>query len=276
MEKLRLLHLSHVQLSGCYDEFPTGLRWLCWFAFPLDSIPSSFPLENLVVLEMQYSRLIQIWTRTKCFPSLKILDLSHSPGITEITDFSPCANLEKLILVDCASMIDVHESFGNLNRLVYLNLKACKSLRRLPKYILKLNLLETLVISGCTNLNESSMEMMRSMESIKVLEIDGVSISQLVISNGEVKSGPGRRSYIWTYLPCCVVSLSVSGCNISDDAFPTEFGNLSSILERLNLGNNPICSLPDCVKGLTRLVELSFKMCSQLKTLEDLPKLSTW
>lgn len=73
MEKLRLLHLSHVQLSGCYDEFPTGLRWLCWFAFPLDSIPISFPLENLVVLEMQYSRLIQIWRGTKVHILLDLL-----------------------------------------------------------------------------------------------------------------------------------------------------------------------------------------------------------
>jgi hypothetical protein len=65
MHKLKLLRLSHVQLNGCYEELPTGLRMLCWIAFPLDSIPTDFHLENLVVLEMQYSSLRQILNGTK-------------------------------------------------------------------------------------------------------------------------------------------------------------------------------------------------------------------
>lgn len=65
MHKLRLLRLSHVKLTGRYEEIPTGLRMLCWIAFPLDSIPNDFHLENLVVLEMQYSSLRQILNGTK-------------------------------------------------------------------------------------------------------------------------------------------------------------------------------------------------------------------
>lgn len=65
MSKLKLLRLSHVQLTGCFEELPTGLRMLCWIAFPLDSIPTDFHLENLVVLEMQYSSLRQILNGTK-------------------------------------------------------------------------------------------------------------------------------------------------------------------------------------------------------------------
>ncbi|KAK9911053.1 hypothetical protein M0R45_034977 [Rubus argutus] len=180
--KLRLLQLDHVQLHGCYEEFPPRLRWLCWLAFPLDSIPIDFPLENLVILEMQYSSLKQMWKGTKCLPSLKVLDLSHSHGLTKTIDFSLCHQLEKLVLIDCVSLIEVYDSIGDLKRLVYLNMKDCINIRMLPKSIFMLKLLETLIISGCSNLDESSMKSMRSMESLKILEADRISSQSLSTS----------------------------------------------------------------------------------------------
>ncbi|KAM7478312.1 hypothetical protein LguiA_026525 [Lonicera macranthoides] len=38
MEKLRLLQLDNVQLTGGYEEFPKDLVWLCWRGFPLKLI----------------------------------------------------------------------------------------------------------------------------------------------------------------------------------------------------------------------------------------------
>ncbi|XP_008232441.2 PREDICTED: TMV resistance protein N-like [Prunus mume] len=263
MHELKLLHLSHVQLNGSYAEFCTGLRLLCWNKFPLDSIPTDFPLGSLVVLEMQYSGLRQVFKGTKHLSSLKILDLSHSHTLTEITDFSFCPNLEKLILVDCERLVDVNESIGNLERLVYLNMKDCKNIRMLPENMGRLKLLETLIISGCTCLDEFPIEMLRNMEYLKVLLTDGVPIGEL---------RPGRSSYILSSLPCSLVDLSLEGCNLSNDAFPREFSNLSS-LRRLNLRNNPICVLPNCIKDLTRLDELFFLGCKNLKSLRGLPKL---
>ncbi|CAL9006549.1 unnamed protein product [Prunus brigantina] len=264
MHELKLLHLSHVKLNGCYAEFCTGLRWLCWLEFPLDSIPTDFPVGNLIVLEMQYSGLRQIYEGTKCLWSLKILDLSHSHSLTETMDFSYCPNLEKLVLVDCTSLIYVHGSIGNLERLIYLNMKDCKNLRMLPRNICMLKSLETFIISGCSNLNGLSIEMLRNMDSLKVLETDGIPISELWLE---------RSSSILDSLPCSLVELSLWGCNLSDDAFPIGFSNLSS-LQRLNLGNNPISSLPNCIKGLARVDELSFSECTSLKSLLGLPKLN--
>ncbi|BBH05457.1 Disease resistance protein TIR-NBS-LRR class family [Prunus dulcis] len=229
MHELKPLHLSHVKLDGCYAEFYTGLRWLCWLEFPLDSIPTDFPVGSLIVLEMQYSGLRQIYEGTKecyyllsisfhfirlCLLSLKILDLSHSHSLTETIDFSYCPNLEKLVLVDCTSLIYVHGSIGNLERLIYLNMKDCKNLRMLPKNICMLKSLETFIISCCSNLNELSIEMLRNMDSLK---------SFVLIA--DTKSG-----------------------------------------------NNPIGSLPNCIKGLTRLHELNFHNCTSLKSLLGLPK----
>ncbi|XP_020414267.1 protein SUPPRESSOR OF npr1-1, CONSTITUTIVE 1-like [Prunus persica] len=263
MRELKLLHLSHVQLNGSYAEFCTGLIWLCWTKFPLDSIPVDFPLESVIILEMQYSGLRQVFKGTKYLPSLKILDLNHSHSLTETIDFSYCPNLEKLVLVDCTSLIYVHGSIGNLERLIYLNMKDCKNLRMLPKNICMLKSLETFIISGCSNLSELSTEMLRNMDALKVLETDGIPISELWLE---------KSSSILGSLPCALMELSLWGCNLSDDALPMDFSNLSS-LQRLNLGNNPISSLPNCIKGLTRLHTLSLNECTILKSLLGLPKL---
>ncbi|XP_048422834.1 disease resistance protein RPV1-like [Pyrus x bretschneideri] len=262
MRNLQLLHLSHVRLDGCYADFPTRLRWLCWLQFPLDSIPVDLPSECLIVLEMQHSSLRQVWKGTKFLPSLKILDVSHSHSLTEIMDFSLCPSLEELILVDCTSLIDVHESIGNLERLVYLNTKDCKNLRMLPKNMCMLKSLEKLILSGCSNLEEFPVEMMKKMVSLKVLEIDGIPISEL---------WPERSSTILSSFPCSLLELSLMGCNLSDDAFCRDLSSLSS-LRKLKLGENPICSLPSFIKSLRRLDKLSFKGCNRLESLVGLPK----
>ncbi|XP_070682736.1 disease resistance protein RUN1-like isoform X2 [Malus domestica] len=261
MRKLQLLHLSHVRLDGCYADFPTGLRWLCWLQFPLDSIPIDFPLGCLIVLDMQYSSLRQVWKGTKFLPSLKILDVSHSHALTEIMDFSLCPSLEELILVDCTSLINVHESIGNLERLVYLNVKDCTNLRMLPKNMCLLKSLETLILSGCSNLDEFPMEMMKKI-ALKVLETDGIPLSELWTE---------RSSSILSSFPCSLVGLSLKGCNLSDDAFCRDLSSLSS-LRRLKLGENPISSLPGFIKGLRRLDKLSFMGCDRLESLVGLPR----
>ncbi|XP_050159064.1 disease resistance protein RPV1-like isoform X3 [Malus sylvestris] len=261
MRKLQLLHLSHVRLDGCYADFPTGLRWLYWLQFPLDSIPIDFPLGCLIVLDMQYSSLRQVWKGTKFLPSLKILDVSHSHALTEIMDFSLCPSLEELILVDCTSLINVHESIGNLERLVYLNVKDCTNLRMLPKNMCLLKSLETLILSGCLNLDEFPMEMMKKI-ALKVLETDGIPFSEL---------WPERSSSILSSFPCSLVGLSLKGCNLSDDAFCRDLSSLSS-LRGLKLRENPISSLPGFIKGLRRLDKLSFEGCDRLESLVGLPR----
>ncbi|CAN6724661.1 unnamed protein product [Malus baccata var. baccata] len=261
MHKLKLLCLRHVRLDGYYAELPTRLTWLCWLEFPLDSMPIDFSLEKLVVLEMQYSNLKQLCKRANFLPSLKILDVSHSHALTKILDFSLCPRLEELILVDCTSLIDVHESIGNLEKLMYLNMKDCKNLRTLPKNMCMLKSLETLILSGCSNLDGFPMEM-KKMESLTVLEMDGIPVSEL---------WPERSSTILSSFPCSLVELTLKGCSLSDDVFPTNLSNLS-YLRSLRLDGNPICSMPVFIKSLRRLDDLSFLGCDKLESLVGLPK----
>ncbi|KAI8021874.1 TMV resistance protein N [Camellia lanceoleosa] len=282
MHKLKLLQLNYVQISGSLENFPKGLRWLCWHGFPFKFIPCDFPLESLIVLDMSYSSLQIIWEGEKLLKSLKILDLSHSHCLTKTPDFSKVPNLEKLIFKNCARLVEVHESIGHLERLVLLNLEDCKNLRKLPRSICMLKFLETLDISGCSNLEELPTGM-KTMDSLTVLHANRISISQLLSTNKEVKSWhsfiypcllkPRKSMEIsWALLPRCLVHLSLENCNLSDDDFPMDFGNLTS-LQILNLSCNAIRSLPNCIRGHTGLQILSLDECTKLRSLEVSQKL---
>ncbi|KAI8023289.1 Disease resistance protein RRS1, partial [Camellia lanceoleosa] len=65
MHKLKLLQLRNLQVNGSFENFPKGLRWLCWHGFSFNSICDDFPLDNLVVLDMQHSNLQKVWEGTK-------------------------------------------------------------------------------------------------------------------------------------------------------------------------------------------------------------------
>lgn len=152
MRNLRLLQLNNVRLTGGYKEFPKRLRWLCWRGCSLKYIPSEFPLERLVVLDMRNSCLERLCKSTMVLMSLKILDLSYSYHLASSPDFSQLPNLERLILKHCKNLSEIHKSIGELGRLVLLNLKGCENLRNLPKKVFQLKSLEKLNISGCSRL----------------------------------------------------------------------------------------------------------------------------
>ncbi|ONI35853.1 hypothetical protein PRUPE_1G557200 [Prunus persica] len=66
MKKLRLLHLSRVELTGEFKDFPKNLMWLSWHYFPLESMPDDFPMQpKLVVLDLQYNSLKILWKDCK-------------------------------------------------------------------------------------------------------------------------------------------------------------------------------------------------------------------
>jgi leucine-rich repeat protein SHOC2 len=55
MRFLQLLRIDGVHLTGSFKFFPKGLIWLSWKGFTLNSLPLDFHLDNLIVLDLQYS-----------------------------------------------------------------------------------------------------------------------------------------------------------------------------------------------------------------------------
>ncbi|CAL5340869.1 unnamed protein product [Camellia sinensis] len=226
--------------------------------------------------------LEQVWKRTKLLGLLKFLNLSHSYGLTNTPNFTGLPNLENLILKDCINLVEVHESIGKLGRLVFLNLKGCKNLEKLPSKIGHLKSLEKLILSGCSKLDQ--LPELGKMKYLTVLHADGTAINRIATTTSEDKSW---SSLFWSWvlkprkstesiyfplasLPGSLVSLSLSNCNLSNDDLMKSLGSLS-VLQDLNLSENPISSLPENIKGLNMLQSLRLSRCTRLQSLPELP-----
>ncbi|KAG5223826.1 TMV resistance protein [Salix suchowensis] len=65
MRRLQLLQITGAHLAGSYNLLPRELIWLCWLECPLKSLPSDFHLSELVILDMQKSKVRKLWKGTK-------------------------------------------------------------------------------------------------------------------------------------------------------------------------------------------------------------------
>ncbi|XP_038704788.1 uncharacterized protein LOC120000742 [Tripterygium wilfordii] len=295
MTKLRLLLVSSVCVTGSYSQISKELRWLYWSKFSLKSIPADFHMDNLIVLDMQYSSLRQVWKDNKVLGSLRILNLSHSPYLATTPDFLKLPNLEKLILKDCRSLAELHQSIGSLNRLILVNVKGCKSLKSIPVSVCRLKSLEILNLSGCSKINEFP-EDIGEIESLRELIADGTMIRKIPISIVSLKNlrkfslclckrtasseWPSLiKSWVSSFIPnhpvllpaslaglSSLTTLCLRECNLSDDSIPEDIGTLSQLIV-LDLGGNDFCRLPECV---TRF--LAVDKCRRLQSLPELPK----
>ncbi|XP_020410604.1 TMV resistance protein N isoform X2 [Prunus persica] len=260
MKKLRLLHLSGVELTGEYKDFPKKLIWLSWHGFPLRSIPDDFPMQpKLVALDLQYSELEIVWKDCELHQNLKVLNLSHSYQLTKSPDFSKLPNLEELILQSCWRLSEVHSSIGNLGRLSLVNLEGCEMLRDLPLNFYKSKSIETLILDGCWRF-ENLADGLGDMVSLKKLK---------VLSLRYVKRSPSTNLLPPLQRLSFLRELALADCSLTDDAFPKDLGSLIS-LENLNLASNDFFSLPS-LSRLSRLQDLSLDNCKYLRAIPDLP-----
>ncbi|KAJ9550885.1 LOW QUALITY PROTEIN: hypothetical protein OSB04_014930, partial [Centaurea solstitialis] len=134
MDKLKLLQLNFVELTGSHDNLSEDLRWLCWFGFHLRTIPSGLYMGNMVAIDMSYSNL-EVFDPPMVLHSLKILNLKDSQNLFEIRNISWIPNLETLILWNCHNLVRVCE-IGDHTSLAQLNLTGCKNLCKEQKSML--------------------------------------------------------------------------------------------------------------------------------------------
>ncbi|TQD99621.1 hypothetical protein C1H46_014757 [Malus baccata] len=277
MKKLRLLQLINVQLIGEYKHVPTKLIWLCWRGFPLQSIPGDFfNLEKLVFLDMQGSRLVQVWEGSKSLQKLKIIDLSFSFFLIKSPDFSQLPNLEELILEGCDRLSEIHPSIGHLKRLALVNFTGCEMLSSLPGDFFKSKSVETLLLNGCLQFREVH-EDLGEMISLRILEADDTAIRQVPPSIVGLKnltrlSLRGVKSIHVPYSLRGLNSLrelNLSQCKLAADEIRKGLGSLIS-LQDLHLEENHLHILPS-LTGLSKLETLRLNKCYNLCVICDLP-----
>ncbi|XP_059629922.1 disease resistance protein RPV1-like [Cornus florida] len=151
MSRLKLLHLNYIRLVGSHKHLSRRLVWLCWIGYPLNCIPSTLFMGNMVAIDLSYSKLKVVWRETKILKKLKYLNLSHS-YLIETPNFTGLASLEILLLNDCTKLLDVHHTIECLQNLLVLNMKNCQDLHKLLRSIFMLKSLNYLDLSGCFKL----------------------------------------------------------------------------------------------------------------------------
>ncbi|PKI63553.1 hypothetical protein CRG98_016071 [Punica granatum] len=292
MRQLRLLKLNDLHVDGDYGLISKELKWLSWHGFPLDFLPEELCMRNLVVLDMQYSKLRSTWkTNSKKMPCLKVLNLSYSHFLTMTPDFSGLLKLEELIMEDCTELKEIDRSIGCLEELLLVNLKDCKKLKSIPDSICKVRSLQILNIQGCSSLMRLPDDF-GNLESLTELLADGALTMQYPLSFTNLKNlaklslcGYNRwrsssffalevpKENNWLIASLCglrsLTELQLINCNISDDANLECIGSLKN-LTRFNLWGSHLRCLPGSISSLSNLDFLEICHCPKLESLPDL------
>ncbi|KAL4585120.1 hypothetical protein LXL04_009735 [Taraxacum kok-saghyz] len=280
MDSLVLLQLNYVHMIGSYENFPGELRSLCMHGSPLKSIPSHLRMENLVALDMSYSNIesfpkppanrqkpdASCLKAKQLFPSLKILNLSFCKKLCSIGDFDQLPTLERLIVRNSISLVEVGESIEHCFELALIDLSYCKNLKK-PLNIGMLKKVKTVLLDGC-NLGEFR---------IKITDFGKANKNNNFVSRLwnwarlTSSSSPRDLKLFAISLPRSLVTLSLANNSLYTKSFPIDFSCLS-MLKELYLDGNPMESLPSCVRTLPRIEILSLEDCDKMKSVEHPPR----
>ncbi|XP_058746890.1 disease resistance protein RUN1-like [Vicia villosa] len=274
MKKMRLLELDRAVLTGDYRYLSKELRWVYWQGFTFNYIPDEFYQGNLVVIDVKYSSIKQVWKEAKLLDKLKILNVSYSRYLKKSPDFSKLPNLEKVIMKNCPSLSEVHPSIGDLKNILLINLKDCTDLRNLPRKIYQLKTLKTLILSGCSKIDELDEDIVQ-MESLTTLTAKGTSVKQVPYSILRLKSigyiflcgyeGLSRDvfpSLIWSWMSPTVNSLPHT----------SPFGGKSLSLVSLDVESNIMDYQSSMLTSLSKLRSVWVQCQSEIQLTRELRK----
>ncbi|XP_048425144.1 disease resistance protein RPS6 isoform X2 [Pyrus x bretschneideri] len=102
-------------------DLPNSLRYLYWYRYPWESLPSNFTPENLVELHMPYSRVNQRLV------NLEVINLQYSRNLTEVPNLFGSPKIGHINLHGCESLVEIPSYFQHLDKLTYLDLGRCTS-----------------------------------------------------------------------------------------------------------------------------------------------------
>ncbi|OIW04869.1 hypothetical protein TanjilG_13709 [Lupinus angustifolius] len=266
ISQLRLLKLCKMQLPLGLNCLPSALKFLHWSGCPLETLPLTNQLDEVVDLKLPYSEIVQLWHGTKFLAKLKSIDLSFSMNLKRTPDFSEVPNLEFLVLEGCKSLTEVHPTLVFLKKIVLLNLKDCKMLKALPSK-LDMSSLKDLDLSGCSQFKVVP-EFGESMQHLSMLSLEGTAIIKLPLSLGNLVDLTYLELQNCKNLVCLpdtvhklksLIILNVSGCS-KLGSLPEGLKEIKS-LEELCASGTAIGELPSSVFHLENLRVMSFAGC---------------
>ncbi|XP_056166695.1 LOW QUALITY PROTEIN: uncharacterized protein LOC115684564 [Syzygium oleosum] len=273
MRRLRIFLARNVYHSGEPIYFPAELRWLEWPDYSPPSVPfkSKSGHRKLVGLDLSKSSIRILGKEFKRFRNLRSVNFSHCTLLNEIPDVSSLPNLESLDLQECTNLVEVHQSLGRLDKLVYLNFLNCRNLSCFPNS-LKSSSLQDLILRGCLKLSRFP-DILVPMKRLKTLALHETAIEELpssVMNLVELKELYLRDCADLKNLPCSIYKLQhlelifVDGCS-----------QLSKFPECL-------CESSDCTNvslplALPNVINLNLQRCSlsELSFLKNLHCMSS-
>ncbi|XP_015170536.1 TMV resistance protein N-like [Solanum tuberosum] len=287
MKYLRVLKIDDLHISGDFELLSKELRWLSWKGCPLKCIPSNFPSEKLVFLNMKGSNIQEFGLNLQYCRNLKKLDLSDCKSLRKTPNFNGSRSLKTLWLENCSSLKEIHPSIGNLDRLTDLKLNGCKKITDLPSSICQLKSLQYLYINDCLSLQTLPVDI-GDMQSLSILNAGETGIKELpgsveMLGNLIILELGGqyletkrrfsqRRVRCVEFLPIFITMLSLRYCGFSEADVPRDIGSLSN-LHDLDLSGNSFLNLPFDFSKLPRLSSLHLNDCENLQTLPSISNL---
>ncbi|KAL3739166.1 hypothetical protein ACJRO7_020548 [Eucalyptus globulus] len=207
------------------------LRWLSWNNMPSHFELSHISMRKLVILDISRSKLEETWhgwSHIKLAENLKVLNLSRCK-LNKTLDLPSHKKLEQLILEGCESLVEIDSSIGHLKNLVFLNLKDCKRLQKLP-------------------------DEMGALESLMELLLDSTAIKEIH------ECGRMKNLKILSLVKCKSLNIfSFIGCPTSVAKLSLVNNHFNSLIE-LDLSRTKIRVLPYSIPYMKKLKVL--KLCN--------------
>ncbi|KAL6318143.1 hypothetical protein AAG906_035648 [Vitis piasezkii] len=293
-EKLKFIKLSHSQYLTRTPDFsgaPNLERLILEGCTSMVKVhPSIGALQKLIFLNLKGCKNLKSFASSIHMNSLQILTLSGCSKLKKFPEMLENMKSLRQLLLDETALRELPSSIGRLNGLVLLNLTNCKKLVSLPQSLCKLTSLQILTLAGCSELKKLPDEL-GSLRCLVNLNADGSGIQEVppsitLLTNLQVLSLAGckKRNVVfslWSSPTVClqlrsllnlssVKTLSLSDCNLSEGALPSDLSSLSS-LESLDLSKNNFITIPASLNRLSQLLYLSLSHCKSLQSVPELP-----
>ncbi|KAI3750752.1 hypothetical protein L2E82_21546 [Cichorium intybus] len=262
---MELDKIEAIQVIPKYHEKPPppiianmrNLRYIERFGDPANPLLNNFPPTGLCCLILVGAIQDRLWNGYKYLPNLKIMQLSVLDNLIMTPDFEGIPNLERFEVFFCPKLEEIHSSIGGLEKLVFLSIQDCSSIKKFPS-ITRLKKLETLLFRECPGLFELS-DIQQKMDNLGDEDINSV-IRELSNLNHI------SLCFSLKYLK----KLNLSWCNLGDEYMSSAVWELPA-LQELNLSRNKFSKLNFSLIRTPRLKVLNVRHCENLVELSELP-----